>query len=66
VREAKLFEAKLGPIDGVGNVGRFLMQLAEGKPVAQPAPAPAPAAEPQPEKSGEKFEANGEKVGEQA
>jgi vacuolar protein sorting-associated protein 54 len=54
VREAKLFEAKLGPIDGVGNVGRFLMQLAEGKPVAQP------------EKSGEKFEANGEKVGEQA
>lgn len=30
VREAKLFEAKLGPIDGAGNVGKFLMQLAEG------------------------------------
>ncbi|KAJ4988592.1 GARP complex component [Stagonosporopsis vannaccii] len=38
VREAKLFEAKLGPIDGAGNVGKFLMQIAEGKPVAQ-APA---------------------------
>lgn len=40
VREAKLFEAKLGPIDGAGNVGKFLMQLAEGKPVAQPAAEP--------------------------
>ena len=66
VREAKLFEAKLGPIDGVGNVGRFLMQLAEGKQVAQPAPAPAPTAEPQPEKSGAKAEANGGNTGEQA
>lgn len=47
VREAKLFEAKLGPIDGAGNVGKFLMQLAEGKPVAQPA------AEAEPKKSGE-------------
>lgn len=37
MREAKLFDAKLGPIDGAGNVGKFLMQLAEGKPVAQPA-----------------------------
>jgi vacuolar protein sorting-associated protein 54 len=64
VREAKLFEAKLGPIDGVGNVGRFLMQLAEGKPVAQPAPAPA--TEPQPEKSFEKADANEERAGEQA
>ncbi|KZM27076.1 uncharacterized protein EKO05_0010088 [Ascochyta rabiei] len=48
VREAKLFEAKLGPIDGAGNVGKFLMQLAEGKPVAQPA------AEAEPKKSDEK------------
>jgi vacuolar protein sorting-associated protein 54 len=48
VREAKLFDAKLGPIDGAGNVGKFLMQLAEGKPVAQPA------AEAEPKKSGEK------------
>ena len=66
VREAKLFEAKLGPTDGVGNVGRFLMQLAEGKQVAQPTPALAPAAEPQPDKSGAKSEANGEQAGEQA
>ena len=36
MREAKLFEAKLGPIDGAGNVGKFLIQLAEGKPVVQP------------------------------
>lgn len=37
MREAKLFEAKLGPIDGAGNVGKLLMQLAEGKPVVQSA-----------------------------
>ena len=60
VREAKLFEAKLGPIDGAGNVGKFLMQLAEGKPVAQPAP------EPDPKKSEEKVPANSEKEGEKA
>lgn len=57
VREAKLFEAKLGPIDGAGNVGKFLMQLAEGKPVAQPA------AEPEPKKSEEKAVVSDEKEG---
>jgi len=62
VREAKLFEAKLGPIDGAGNVGKFLMQLAEGKPVAQPAPAP----EAEPKKSDEKAPASNEKEGETA
>ncbi|KAF1928229.1 Vps54-domain-containing protein [Didymella exigua CBS 183.55] len=56
VREAKLFEAKLGPIDGAGNVGKFLMQLAEGKPVAQPA------ADPEPRKSEEKADASDEKA----
>ncbi|KAF2626571.1 Vps54-domain-containing protein [Macroventuria anomochaeta] len=60
VREAKLFEAKLGPIDGVGNVGKFLMQLAEGKPVAQPA------AEPEPKKSEEKAGASDEREEEKA
>lgn len=62
MREAKLFEAKLGPIDGAGNVGKFLMQLAEGKPVAQPAPVP----EAEPKKSDEKATANHEKEGEKA
>ena len=57
MREAKLFEAKLGPIDGAGNVGKFLMQLAEGKPVAQPA------AEAEPKKSEEMAPAEGEKAG---
>lgn len=60
VREAKLFEAKLGPIDGAGNVGKFLMQLAEGKPVAQPA------AEPEPKKSDETAPTTTEKEGETA
>lgn len=55
MREAKLFEAKLGPIDGAGNVGKFLMQLAEGKPVAQPA------SEAQTRKSEEKAGTNDEK-----
>jgi vacuolar protein sorting-associated protein 54 len=55
VREAKLFEAKLGPIDGAGNVGKFLLQLAEGKPVAQPA------AEAEPKKSEETPPAETEK-----
>lgn len=57
IREAKLFEAKLGPIDGAGNVGKFLMQIAEGKPVAQ---APA---EPEAKKSEEKARTSGEQVG---
>lgn len=58
VREAKLFEAKLGPIDGAGNVGKFLMQIAEGKPVAQ---APA---EPEAKKSEDKASAGVEQEGE--
>lgn len=57
VREAKLFEAKLGPIDGAGNVGKFLMQIAEGKPVAQVV------AEPEAKKSDEKASASGEQDG---
>ena len=36
LREAKLFDAKLGQIDGVGNVGAYLIQLAEGKQVMLP------------------------------
>ncbi|KAH6638750.1 Vps54-like protein-domain-containing protein [Boeremia exigua] len=60
VREAKLFEAKLGPIDGAGNVGKFLMQLAEGKPVAQPATDLAP------KKDEEKAEQNEDKSKEDA
>lgn len=50
LREAKLFEAKLGPIDGAGNVGTHLIQLAEGKQVAQPPPKQ----EPEPKESKEK------------
>lgn len=39
LREAKLFDAKLGTIDGAGNVGSHLVGLVVGKMVAQPAPA---------------------------
>ncbi|KAJ4373469.1 hypothetical protein N0V86_007608 [Didymella sp. IMI 355093] len=60
IREAKLFEAKLGPIDGAGNVGKFLLQLAEGKPVAQPA------TEPEAKKSEAKEPTNDEKEGGEA
>jgi vacuolar protein sorting-associated protein 54 len=37
MREAKLFDAKLGPIDGAGNVGAYLIGLVVSKQVAQPA-----------------------------
>lgn len=40
LREAKLFDAKLGPIDGAGNVGSYLIQLVEAKTVAQGKPEP--------------------------
>jgi vacuolar protein sorting-associated protein 54 len=39
LREAKLFDAKLGPIDGAGNVGAYLIGLVVSKQVAQPAQA---------------------------
>ncbi|KAF1918870.1 Vps54-like protein-domain-containing protein [Ampelomyces quisqualis] len=39
LREAQLFEAKLGPIDGAGNVGPYLIGLVVSKQVAQPAQA---------------------------
>jgi vacuolar protein sorting-associated protein 54 len=39
LREAKLFDAKLGPIDGAGNVGAYLIGLVVSKQVAQPAPS---------------------------
>ena len=51
LREAKLFDAKLGPIDGAGNVGTYLIQLVEGKQVAQPK------TEAEPETTSEKKEA---------
>jgi vacuolar protein sorting-associated protein 54 len=35
LREAKLFDAKLGPIDGAGNVGAYLIGLVVSKQVAQ-------------------------------
>ncbi|EOA84174.1 uncharacterized protein SETTUDRAFT_180234 [Exserohilum turcica Et28A] len=36
LREAKLFDAKLGPIDGAGNVGSHLIGLVVSKVVAEP------------------------------
>ena len=39
LREAKLFDAKLGPIDGAGNVGAYLIGLVVSKVVAQPVQA---------------------------
>ncbi|KAF2844726.1 Vps54-domain-containing protein [Plenodomus tracheiphilus IPT5] len=48
LREAKLFDAKLGSIDGAGNVGAYLIQLVEGKIVA------TSAAEAEPETRGDK------------
>ena len=35
LRDAKLFDAKLGHVDGAGNTGTYLIQLVEGKVVAQ-------------------------------
>jgi|TARA_R110002003_G_scaffold175_2_gene14167 vacuolar protein sorting-associated protein 54 len=47
LREAKLFDTKLGGIDGAGNVGVYLFGLVVAKAVAQPvAPAPASASAP--------------------
>jgi len=37
LREAKLFDAKLGPIDGAGNVGAYLIGLVVARQVAVPA-----------------------------
>jgi vacuolar protein sorting-associated protein 54 len=45
LREAKLFDTKLGGIDGAGNVGVYLFGLVVAKAVAQPV-APAPASAP--------------------
>jgi vacuolar protein sorting-associated protein 54 len=59
LREAKLFDAKLGPIDGAGNVGSHLIGLVVSKTVTQPKAEPKQAAEP--EKSEEKAEAESEK-----
>ncbi|KAF2125564.1 Vps54-domain-containing protein [Dothidotthia symphoricarpi CBS 119687] len=62
LREAKLFDAKLGPIDGAGNVGAYLIQLVEGRTVAQPQPQPQPQSESAPptnEKTEENTSANG-------
>jgi vacuolar protein sorting-associated protein 54 len=58
LREAKLFDAKLGPIDGAGNVGAYLIGLVVSKQVAQPAQS-KPEAEPK--KSEEKAEGATEK-----
>lgn len=38
LRDAKLFDAKLGQLDGAGNTGTYLMQLVEGKTVAEVVP----------------------------
>ena len=59
LREAKLFDAKLGPIDGAGNVGSHLIGLVVSKAVAQPKAEPKQEAETK--KSEEKTEAEPEK-----
>lgn len=38
LRDAKLFDAKLGQINGAGNTGAYLIQLVEGKVVARSDP----------------------------
>jgi len=38
LRDAKLFNAKLGHIDGAGNTGTYLIQLVESRVVAQNEP----------------------------
>jgi vacuolar protein sorting-associated protein 54 len=40
LREAKLFDAKLGSIDGAGNVGSHLIGLVVSKTVVQPKAEP--------------------------
>jgi vacuolar protein sorting-associated protein 54 len=47
LRDAKLFDAKLGQIDGAGNTGMYLVQLVEAKAVVAPS-------EPESKKSEEK------------
>lgn len=55
LRDAKLFNSRLGQIDGAGNIGTYLIQLVEQKMPAQPTPKPdekkaeepAPATEPE-------------------
>ncbi|KAG9193240.1 hypothetical protein G6011_03275 [Alternaria panax] len=56
LREAKLFDAKLGLIDGAGNVGSHLIGLVVSKTVAQPKQEPKaePKQEPEAKKSEEK------------
>lgn len=41
LRDAKLFNSRLGQIDGAGNTGSYLIQLVEAKTIAQ-APQSAP------------------------
>lgn len=48
LRDAKLFQARLGQIDGAGNTGTHLIQLVEAKKIAAPEPEPEP--EPEAEK----------------
>ena len=60
LREAKLFDAKLGPIDGAGNVGSHLIGLVVSKTVAEPKSEPKPESQQQAElkeEKGEKTEA---------
>ncbi|KAF2111228.1 Vps54-like protein-domain-containing protein [Lophiotrema nucula] len=45
LRDAKLFDTKLGQIDGAGNTGSYLIQLVEAKTVVEPKAVEKPAAE---------------------
>ncbi len=38
LRDARLFDARLGQIDGAGNTGSYLVQLVEAKTVASSEP----------------------------
>jgi vacuolar protein sorting-associated protein 54 len=60
LREAKLFEEKLGGIDGAGNVGTYLFGLVVAKQVARPA-QPAQPAQPRVEAESKKSEEADEK-----
>lgn len=61
LREAKLFDAKLGPIDGAGNVGAYLIGLVVSKQVAQPVQAKPEAEAQKSEEKQEKLDATTEK-----
>lgn len=61
LREAKLFDAKLGPIDGAGNVGAYLIGLVVSKQVAQPVQAKLEAEAQKSEEKQEKEDAATEK-----